>query len=53
LLFAGQVEWDRAVMEVDILLTRSDDVLIGTAFLHGCDVHLDYSTHVIAIERIA
>ena len=38
LVFAGQVEWDGTVMDVDILLTRSEDVLIGTAFLKGYQV---------------
>ena len=51
LVFAGRVEWDGAVMEVDILLTRSGDMLIGTAFLKEYAVHLDYKANIIRIEK--
>lgn len=50
LLFAGRAEWDGAVMDVDILLTRSEDVLIGTAFLKGYVVELDYKANRVCIE---
>ncbi|MCR4405261.1 MAG: hypothetical protein NUW06_08340 [Candidatus Acetothermia bacterium] len=52
LLFAGRAEWDGTVMEVDILLTRSQDVLIGTACLRGYQVRLDYSRNKVSIERL-
>ena len=51
LVFAGQVEWDGNVMDVDILLTRSEDVLIGTAFLEGYQVRLDYKANKVFIEK--
>lgn len=51
LVFAGQVEWDGVMMEVDILLTRSNDVLVGTAFLNGYLIRLDYQAHSFRIER--
>lgn len=51
LVFAGRAEWDEAVMDVDILLTRSEDVLIGTAFLKGYLVHLDYKANTVRIEK--
>ena len=51
LVFAGQAEWDGTVMDVDILLTRSGDVLIGTAFLKEYLVQLDYKAHTIRIEK--
>lgn len=38
LVFAGKADWDGTMMDVDILLTRSDDILIGTAFLRGFSV---------------
>ena len=51
LVFAGQAEWDGAVMDIDILLTRSEDALIGTAFLKRYLVQLDYKTNTLKIER--
>jgi clan AA aspartic protease len=51
LVFAGQAEWDGVVMDVDILLTRSADVLIGTAFLKEYLVQLDYKANTVMIEK--
>jgi hypothetical protein len=51
LVFAGRAEWDGGVVDVDILLTRSEDVLIGTAFLKGYLVQLDYQANAIKIEK--
>lgn len=51
LVFAGWAEWDGTVMDVDILLTRSGDVLIGTAFLKGYLVQLDYKANTLRIEK--
>ena len=52
LLFAGQVEWNGTKREVEILLTRSEETLIGTALLTGYHVALDYATSTVSIERI-
>jgi len=51
LVFAGQAEWDGVVMDVDILLTRSADVLIGTAFLKEYLVQLDYKANTVMIKK--
>lgn len=51
LVFAGKAEWDGSMVETDILLTRSQDVLIGTGFLRGYQVRLDYSKDKVWIER--
>jgi clan AA aspartic protease len=51
LVFAGQAEWDGVVRDVDILLTRSADVLIGTAFLTEYLVQLDYKANTVRIEK--
>ncbi len=51
LVFAGRAEWDGTVMDVDILLTRSGDVLIGTAFLKEYLVQLDYKANTVRIEK--
>lgn len=50
LVFAGQVTWDGALVDVDILLTRSEDVLIGTSLLSGHSVSLDYQRGKVLIE---
>lgn len=52
LVFAGKVEWGSATMEVDVLLTRSEDVLIGTSFLKGCSVQLDYQKNKVYIKSL-
>lgn len=51
LVFLGRAEWDGTIKDIDILLTRSEDVLIGTAFLKGYLVHLDYKANTIRIEK--
>jgi hypothetical protein len=51
LVFAGRAEWDGVVVDVDVLLTRSGDVLIGTAFLKGYLVQLDYKANTLRIEK--
>jgi predicted aspartyl protease len=53
LLFAGQAEWDGDVRNVEVVLTRSDDTLIGTAFLEGYRVQLDYPARTVQIERVS
>lgn len=50
-VFQGQAEWDGALMDIPILLTRAEDTLIGTAFLTGYRVDLDYVVGTIRIER--
>lgn len=52
LVFAGQAEWDGIMMDVTITLTRSEDVLIGTAFLAGYRVELDYVARTVSIEKV-
>jgi predicted aspartyl protease len=52
LVFAGQAEWDGVMMDIAITLTRSDDVLIGTAFLAGYRVELDYAARTVSIEKV-
>jgi clan AA aspartic protease len=50
LVFAGKILWDDAVVDVDILLTKSTDTLIGTAMLMNSDIRLDYRAGKILIE---
>ena len=51
LVFTGQAEWDGVMRDVHIMLTRSEDTLIGTAFLTGYRVELDYPTSTVRIEK--
>lgn len=50
-VFAGQAEWDGAAIDVEVLLTRSAEVLIGTAFLNDYVVQLDYKARTVRIEK--
>lgn len=52
LVFAGRAEWDGAVKKVAVLLTRAEDVLIGTAFLPGHRVELDYVANTVRVEHL-
>jgi clan AA aspartic protease len=52
LVFAGQAEWDGEVVDVEAVLTRSRDVLIGTAFLRGYVVQLDYKANTVRIDKV-
>jgi hypothetical protein len=51
LVFAGQAEWDSTMIDVEILLTQSADVLIGTAFFNGYVVQLDYKANTVRLEK--
>ncbi|MDI6793732.1 MAG: hypothetical protein QME81_12855 [bacterium] len=48
-VFAGKMAWGEDIVDVDIVLTRSFDTLIGTNLLRGKDVRLDYSTGKLTI----
>ena len=50
-IFRGKVEWNGSVTDVDILLTKSADCLLGTVLLRGMEVRLNYSTNEVWIEK--
>ena len=50
-VFIGKMEWDGCIIDVDIVLTKSTDTLLGTALLRGMDVRLNYSTNEIVIRK--
>ena len=50
-VFSGRMEWNGDLIDVDIVLTRSTDALLGTALLRGMEVRLDYLISEIVIER--
>ncbi len=50
-VFAGQVEWGDKILDVEILLTRTTEALIGTALLRDTEVHLDFTSGTVIIEK--
>lgn len=50
-VFLGKMEWNGDIIEVDIVLTKSADTLLGTALLRGMEVRLNYSTNELVIEK--
>jgi hypothetical protein len=50
-VFSGKMEWSGGIIDVDIVLTKSPDTLLGTALLRGMDVKLNYSTNKVVIEK--
>jgi len=50
-VFSGRMEWNGGIIDVDIVLIKSADTLLGTALLRGMDVRLNYSTNEIVIEK--
>jgi len=52
LVFAGKVLWDGEVIDVDVVLTKSADTLIGTAMLMNSDVRINFHTGEVLIEQV-
>ena len=50
LVFAGKALWGSEFMDVEILLTKSTDTLIGTAILKNSDVRLNFRTGEVLIK---
>ena len=51
-VFSGRMEWDSDVIDVNIVLTKSADTLLGTDLLRGMEVGSNYSTGEVVIEEI-
>ena len=51
-VFTGRMEWSREIIDVDVVLTKSADTLLGTDLLRGMEVGLNYSTGEVVIEEI-
>ncbi|MEA1869459.1 MAG: hypothetical protein U9N09_04830, partial [Euryarchaeota archaeon] len=51
-VFSGRMEWGREIIDVDVVLTKSADALLGTALLRGMEVGLNYLTGEVVIEEI-
>jgi clan AA aspartic protease len=52
-VFRGRVVFDGRVREVEIILTASEDTLIGSALLQEYTLHIDYLNRTVRIERAA
>ncbi|CAD6492956.1 MAG: hypothetical protein CHKLHMKO_00382 [Candidatus Argoarchaeum ethanivorans] len=50
-VFSGRMEWNEGIVDVDIVLTKSADALLGTALLGGMEVRLNYSTNEVVLEK--
>lgn len=50
-VFIGKMVWDGDIIDVDVVLTKSADTLLGTALLSGMEVRLVYSTNEVVIEK--
>ncbi len=50
-VFSGRMEWNGGIIDVDIVLTKSADTLLGTALLRGMYVTLNYSTNEVVIKK--
>ena len=50
-VFSGKMEWNENIIDVDIVLTKSADTLLGTALLRGMEVMLNYSTNEVVVEK--
>ena len=48
-VFSGRMEWSREIIDVDVVLTKSADALLGTALLRGMEVGLNYYTGEVVI----
>jgi clan AA aspartic protease len=51
-VFIGKMVWDGDIIDVDVVLTKSADTLLGTALLSGMEVKLNYSTNEVVIEKL-
>lgn len=50
LVFTGKVLWGDEVRDVEILLTKSSDALIGTAILRNTEVNLNFRRGEVLID---
>jgi clan AA aspartic protease len=51
-VFIGKMVWDGDIIDVDVVLTKSADTLLGTALLCAMEVKLNYSTNEVVIEKL-
>ena len=52
-VFRGSVVFDGREQEVDLVLTASQDTLIGASLLRDCQLGIDYPGRIVRIEQVA
>lgn len=49
-VYTAQIDWDGELRKVYVILTRSDEALLGTRLLVGKSVNLDFQIGEVIIE---
>ncbi len=50
LVFIAQVDWEGETKEIDVILSSSDEALIGTELLEGKSLNIDFRTEEVIIS---
>lgn len=51
LVFAGKALWHGEYRDVEIVLTRSEEALLGTGLLEGTQVRLDFARGMVSVDQ--
>jgi len=51
LVFVGKAFWRGEYRDVEIVLTRSEEALLGTGLLEGAQVQLDFARGTVCINK--
>lgn len=50
-VFAGRIVWDGREQEVEVILTASQDTLVGAALLQAYTLTIDYPHHAVRLAK--
>ncbi len=53
LVFVGKAFWRGEYRDVEIVLTRSGEALLGTGLLEGAQVQLDFARGTVSVDKAA
>jgi len=53
LVFVGKAFWQGEHRDVEIMLTRSEEALLGTGLLEGMQVMLDFARGTVSVDKAA
>lgn len=51
LIFVGKVKWGNQVKKADVLLTQSDDALVGTGLLKDSELKIGFLSRNLLIQK--
>jgi hypothetical protein len=51
LVFVGKAFWQGEHRDVEIVLTRSEEALLGTGLLEGMQVMLDFTRGTVSVDK--